>query len=105
MHTVQYAREIQAALDRGEQPKHENWAVGWLLRGEAPGGGSGWFGFRDQNNPAIFGHAGIDTVIGVADPSTDVAFMFNTTRSPKSAEETVRLRNEVTNRILAAFRG
>ena len=105
MHKLQYAREIQAALERGEQPKHENWAVGWLLRGEAPGGGSGWFGFRDQNNPAIFGHAGIDTVIGVADPATDVAFMFNTTRSPKSAEETVRLRNEVTNRVLAAFRG
>lgn len=105
MHRVQYAQEIAAAVARGERPKHETWAVGWLLRGETPGGGSAWFGFRDQTTPSIFGHAGIDTVIGVADPVTGVAFMFNTTRSPKTAEETVRLRNEVTNRVLAAARG
>jgi CubicO group peptidase (beta-lactamase class C family) len=104
MHRVQYAEEIAAAFSRGEVPRHDNWAVGWLLRGTGPArGGSGWFGFRDQQNPNIFGHAGIDTVIGVADPKTDVAFMFHTTRSPKSAEETVRLRNEATNRVLAAF--
>ena len=46
--------------------------------------------------------AGIDTVIGVADPAKGVALMFNTTRSPKSPQETVRLRNEATNRVLGA---
>ncbi|MHB8972190.1 MAG: serine hydrolase domain-containing protein [Pirellulaceae bacterium] len=103
MHTVQYAKEIAAAFAQGSQPKHDNWAVGWLLRGAGPAqGGSGWFGFKDQTNPQIFGHAGIDTVIGVADPATGVALMFHTTRSPKSSEETVRLRNEATNRVFAA---
>ncbi len=101
--TVQYAEEIAAAFSKGNQPKHDNWAVGWLLRGVGPAqGGSGWFGFKDQTNPQIFGHAGIDTVIGVADPRTGVALMFHTTRSPKTSEETVRLRNEATNRVLAA---
>jgi CubicO group peptidase (beta-lactamase class C family) len=102
MHTVQYAQEIAAAHAQGIQPKHENWAVGWLLRGDGPfQGGGGWFGFRDQTNPQIFGHAGVDTVIGVADPATGVALMFSTTQSPPSDEETVRLRNEATNRVLA----
>ncbi|MHB8864663.1 MAG: serine hydrolase domain-containing protein [Pirellulaceae bacterium] len=103
MHTVQYANEITAASSKGIPAKHDNWAVGWLLRGEGTAqGGSGWFGFKDQTNPQIFGHAGIDTVIGVADPATGVALMFNTTRSPKNSDETVRLRNETTNRIFAA---
>ncbi len=106
MHTVQYAKEIAAALDAGQPPKHEPWAVGWLMRSEGPPqGGSDWFGFRDQRNPRIFGHAGIDTLIGVADPDSNVALMFNTTRSPSSNEETIRVRNEVTNRVMAALSG
>lgn len=104
MHKLQYAQQIADAKSKGQQPKHENWAVGWLLRGEGPAaGGSGWFGFKDQTNPSIFGHAGIDTIIGVADPKKNIALMFNMTRSPKSSEDTVRLRNEATNRVLNAI--
>lgn len=100
MHKVQYAKEIEAA---GMSPKHEAWAIGWLTRGDGPArGGSGWFGFRDQKSPQIFGHAGIDTIIGVADPATEVALMFATTRSPKSNEDATRLRNTATNLVMAA---
>ncbi|MGV3607022.1 MAG: serine hydrolase domain-containing protein [Planctomycetaceae bacterium] len=100
MHKVQYAKEIEAA---GKTPKHEAWAIGWLTRGDGPArGGSGWFGFRDQKSPQIFGHAGIDTIIGVADPATNVALMFVTTRSPKSNEDATRLRNTATNLVMAS---
>ena len=34
---------------------------------------------RGAVEPQIFGHTGIDTVMGVADPVTGVALMFNTT--------------------------
>ena len=76
-----------------------------LLRGEgAKTGSHDWFGFRDQDSPGIFGHAGIDTVIGVADPVTKIALFFVTTDSPKPPDKTVPLRNGVTNRVFAALK-
>jgi CubicO group peptidase (beta-lactamase class C family) len=105
MHTLQFEREIAAAVAKKQTPKSDFWGLGWLLRGEGPPQGAAWFGFRDAKSPRVFGHAGIDTIIGVADPSKDIALMFHTTRSPKSSAETVRLRNEVTNRVLAAVGG
>lgn len=103
MHSIEYAKQIEQSLANKSTPGHENWAVGWLMRGNgAPIGGASWFGFRDLTGPKVFGHAGIDTVIGVADPDSGVAMMFHTTRSPKTSEETVRLRNEATNRVFAS---
>lgn len=103
MHTVQFAKEIEAAIKKGEAPRHDPWALGWLMRGNgAAAGASAWFGFKDQQEARIFGHAGIDTIIGVANPATGVAMMFNMTRSPKTAEEAVRLRNLATNLVFEA---
>lgn len=104
MHRVQYHTEIQKALAAGTRPVHETWGLGPLVRGERGEiGAYDWFGFRDQTTPGIFGHAGIDTVIGVADPSTGSALFFVTTDSPKSSEKTVELRNGVTNRVFTAL--
>jgi CubicO group peptidase (beta-lactamase class C family) len=106
MHTVQYRKEIEQARAAGKTPVHEPWGLGPLLRGDGPpGGGHGWFGFRDQASPGVFGHAGIDTVIGVADPATGNALFFVTTDSPKTNPKTVELRNGVTNRVFAALGG
>lgn len=100
MHTVQYQKEIDAARAAGKAPAHEPWGLGPLLRGPGPKAGAhDWFGFRDQSSPGIFGHAGIDTVIGVADPIGERAVMFITTQSPPTSEKTVALRNGVVNRV------
>lgn len=105
MHTVQYRREIAQAAAAGQSPAHEPWGLGPLLRGESSKSGAyDWFGFRDQTTPGIFGHAGIDTVIGVADPAAEIALFFVTTDSPKPPEKTAPLRNGVTNRVFAALR-
>ena len=104
MHKVQYQAEIQQARAAGKNPTHEPWGLGPLMRGDgAKNGGHDWFGFRDQTNPGVFGHAGIDTFIGVADPGTGNALIFVTTNSPKPAEKTVPLRNGVTNRVFATL--
>jgi len=99
MHRVQYQAEIDAALRDGKTPKHEYWGLGWLLRGAAE---ESWFGFGNVASPRTFGHAGIDTVIGVADPDRDTALVFITTGSPGEPATTTRLRNTVTNRVMAA---
>ena len=99
MHRVQYAREIEAAHAAGAVPAHEYWALGWLTRGKTK---TGWFGFGDTVSERSFGHAGIDTVIGVADPETGLSLAFLTTDSPRSKEETKRLRNTVTNLVAKA---
>jgi CubicO group peptidase (beta-lactamase class C family) len=104
MHTVQYQKEIDAARAAGTAPVHEPWGLGPLLRG--PGAKSGahdWFGFRDQSSAGVFGHAGIDTVIGVADPLGERAVVFITTQSPPSSEKTVALRNGVVNRAFTVL--
>ena len=102
MHTVQYAREIAAARAAGAAPKHEPWGLGPLLRGGGPAcGGHKWFGFFNQTAPGIFGHAGIDTLIGVADLQSRVAFVFATTNSPKPSDKTVEVRNKLTDLVFA----
>jgi CubicO group peptidase (beta-lactamase class C family) len=104
MHRVQYQPQIDAARVAGKPVTHEPWGLGPLMRGPGPkGGGHDWFGFRDQTSAGIFGHAGIDTVIGVADPVGKRALMFITTQSPPSSEKTVSLRNGVVNRVFEAL--
>lgn len=104
LHTVQYRKQIEQAAAEGRPPAHESWGLGILLRGAGPkAGGHQWFGFADQASPGVFGHAGINTVIGVADPATGGALFFASTDSPPSNEKTVDLRNGVTNRVLAAL--
>ena len=104
MHAVQYRAEIEKARAAGTAPAHEPWGLGPLVRGDGPKTGShDWFGFRDQPSPGVFGHAGIDTFIGVADPATSNALIFVTTDSPKPPEKTVPLRNGVTNRVFTAL--
>ncbi len=94
LHKVQYP---------GKSATHEPWGLGFLLRGpEKAGGGHGWFGFQNQSEPRVFGHAGIDTVIGVADPVRQLALFFVSTDSPKPQEQVVPLRNGVTDRCFSA---
>lgn len=105
MHSVQYAREIEKALSGGKNPTHETWGLGILLRGKgAKQGGHDWFGFGEQSSPTVFGHAGIDTVIGVADILNGKALFFASTNSPTPQEQTVFLRNGVTDRVFAALK-
>jgi hypothetical protein len=54
-----------------------------------------------QTSSGIFGHAGIDTLIGVGDLKSRVAFVFATTDSPKPADKTIPLRNKVTDLVFA----
>ena len=106
MHTVQYRREIAKSRQEGRTPAHEPFGLGPLLRGDGPKTGAhDWFGFANQSSPTVFGHAGIDTVIGVGDPATGCALVFITTDSPKPPEKTVPLRNGVTDRVFAAMVG
>lgn len=99
MHRVQFAADIEAALARDESPVHEYWALGWLTRGRTT---AHWFGFGNVVSERAFGHAGISTVIGVADPETELALAFLTTDAPESNPEAVRLRNTVTNLVASA---
>ena len=99
MHRVQYAQQINQALQNGQIPVHEFWALGWLTRGKTT---TGWFGFGDRAAESSYGHAGIDTVMSVADPERYLAITFLTTDSPRPSEETTRLRDTVTNLVVAA---
>jgi CubicO group peptidase (beta-lactamase class C family) len=102
MHTVQYAKEIAAARAAGQKPKHEPWGLGPLLRGNGPAcDAQKWFGFYDQTSSGIFGHAGIDTLIGVGDMKSRVAFVFATTDSPKPSDKTIPVRNKITDLVFA----
>lgn len=104
VHTVQFAREIETARAAGKPPAHEPWGLGPLLRGDGPEAQTpGWFGFGSRPSPGVFGHAGIDTVIGVGDMTDGRAVMFITTDSPRPPEKTVPLRNGVTDRAFAAL--
>lgn len=99
MHRVQYAQQINQAQQSDQIPQHEYWSLGWLTRGKTT---TGWFGFGDRAAESSFGHAGIDTVMSVADPERHLAITFLTTDSPRPSEETTRLRDTVTNLVVAA---
>jgi CubicO group peptidase (beta-lactamase class C family) len=106
MHTVQYGAQIARARSEGRSPAHETWGLGPLLRGDGPlEGGHGWFGFGTQSAADVFGHAGIDTVIGVGQPSTGKALFLACTSSPATSEKTVSLRGGVTDRVFVALGG
>ncbi len=62
-----------------------------------------WFGFFHQTSPGIFGHAGINTFIGVGDFNLRVALVFTCTSSPKSSEQTCLVRNKVADLVFAAL--
>lgn len=100
MHRVQYAEKIAETRERGQAQQHEYWALGWLTRGATS---TGWFGFGDRASEASFGHAGIDTVMTVADPVHDLAITFMTTDSPEPSEDATRLRCTVTNLVVSAL--
>jgi len=103
MLTVQYADNIAKDLAAGKSPTHESWGIGWLVRGTAPKcDGGPWFGFGDGMFPTLFGHAGVDTIYGVGDPARELAFVFAMTCKLPSAEESTRLRREVSNRLQSA---
>jgi len=102
MLTVQYAAEIAKAWAEGKDAVHEPWGLGWLVRGTAPGPPSYWFGFGDSKSPTLFGHAGVDTVIGDGDPARDLAFVYIMTAKTRDAAESTRLRREVSNRLQEA---
>jgi CubicO group peptidase (beta-lactamase class C family) len=100
MLTVQYAESIAKDVAAGKSPTHEPWGIGWLVRGTAPKCDAGpWFGFGDGTSPTLFGHAGVDTIYGVGDPARELAFVFAMTHKLPSAEESTRLRREVSNRL------
>jgi CubicO group peptidase (beta-lactamase class C family) len=99
MQRIQYKEEIEQALRFGKTPAHEYWGLGWLLRGQT---NEGWFGFGNVASAGAFGHAGINTVIGIADPTRSLSLAFVTTGSPPSDEDTIRLRNTVTNLMMEA---
>jgi len=101
MHRLQYQEQIDAARRNGYRPVHEYWALGWLLRGATA---EHFFGFGDCMSERAFGHAGIDTVMTVADPATGLAVAFLTTDSPKPEKDTTRLRCTAANLIAKALR-
>ncbi len=100
MHTVQFASEIAGARKEGATPKHEPWGLGPLLRGEGPAcEAHKWFGFANQSSASIFGHAGINSFIGIGDLTSQVALVFATTDSPKSTDATILVRNKVADLV------
>lgn len=99
MREVQYSAQIAQAKERGEPPAHEYWGLGWLLRGDSE---NHWFGFGKRLSSQTFGHAGIDTVMAIADPKRQLALVFLTTDTP--GEATVEIRNGVTDRIASALK-
>lgn len=104
MHRIQYADQIASAQAAGKPATHEPWGLGMLVRGPGPRqGGHDWFGLGELESPTAFGHAGIDTVIGVGDPATGASLVFVCTNSPKPNEETSPLRTGVAKRVMAAL--
>lgn len=98
MHRIQYRRDIEEALGRSVLPAHDPYGLGWLIRAHL---GEHWFGLGTRTSPRTFGHAGIDTVFGVGDPTRSLAIAFLTTDSPQpSGANTVRILNAVTDRVV-----
>jgi len=98
MHRIQYSSEINEAIANGVTPAHEPFGLGWLIKAHL---GEHWFGLGTQTSIKTFGHAGIDTVIGVGDPQQALAIAFLTTDSPKTSHANiVRIRNAVTDLVV-----
>jgi CubicO group peptidase (beta-lactamase class C family) len=67
------------------------------------GFGSHWFGFGQHADPESFGHAGIDTVMTVAEPRARLTISFLTTASHPDPEEVIRVRNRATDLVMEAL--
>lgn len=103
MHRIQFADEIEAARQKDGAPLHEPWGLGWQIKGsERPS--RTWFGFGGIASPASFGHAGISTVMTMADPAHQLAIVFATTNSIDSKDAVMDLRNTVTDLVLKALK-
>lgn len=100
MRTVQFARERAAAQARGEWPAHEPWGLGWMVRDTLR---DHWFGFGTGTSPAAFGHAGISTVIGIADPALDLAYVYATMDAPKVENDALTHRNRVASLLVESL--
>ena len=99
MHRIQYEAEIARAEQAGVPPVHEPWGLGWMIRRNL--GVENWFGLGSVTSPQTFGHAGIDTLIGVGEPERQTALAFITTNSPNpSGPNTARIRNTLTNLVM-----
>ena len=102
MHTIQFEQEIRDDLKAGRPVRYFSFGVGWALTGPGVDESSLWFGMGNTTYRS-FGHAGIDTVMGIGDIGRDLAILFLTTASPKPSENnTRRIRTAVTNHIVAA---
>ncbi len=100
MRRNQHAPAIEAARSAGRQPNHEPWGLGWLLR---DGLKEHWFGFGQHTDPHTFGHAGIDTVMTVAEPCARLSISFLTTASHPDPAVVTRVRNRVTDLVMEAL--
>jgi CubicO group peptidase (beta-lactamase class C family) len=92
MHSVQYENCILEAEKSNLEPKHEPWGLGMLIKRNLKDHG---FGLGNLTGETAFGHAGIDTVLAVADPSHQLAVAFISTDSLKT--NTARIRNLITD--------
>ncbi len=102
MHSVQYEKQIQAAIQSGSPRMHEPWGLGWLKKRDEE---NHWFGFGPSPCERSFSHAGIDTVLGLGEPKQQLAFAFVTTNSPQPDHSaTCRVRCTVTELIMEAIR-
>lgn len=101
MHRIQYEKQIAEAEAKGAAPTHEPWGLGWLVKRNLK---NHWFGFGDLASPKAFGHAGISTVITVAEPERDFALVFLTTDVPKPpGTDPGIIRNKVTDMVTEAI--
>lgn len=103
MHRVQHEAAIRAAEFVMRAPDHEPWGLGWLLK---RGLSDHWFGFGELASARTFGHAGIETVLGVADPERDLGIVFLCTRPPEPAGDNatvICIRNMVTDLVVRDF--
>lgn len=103
MHTIQYEQEMRDDYEAGKPPRYVSFGMGWSLCGPAVDHNSLWVGFGNTTYGS-FGHAGIDTIIGIGDIGRDLGIVFLTTDRPNPSEDnTRRVRTAVTNHVIAAF--
>jgi CubicO group peptidase (beta-lactamase class C family) len=95
MHRIQYRSEILQAQTRKETAAYEPFGLGWKLKLNQTGD---WFGLGNRTAEGAFGHAGIDTVIGVGIPQKNLAIAFATTGSPPKPHVS-RIRNTITDMV------
>ena len=99
MHRVQYEAQIALAQKNGAKPAHLPWGLGWMIRRHLST--DHWFGLGHIASPRTFGHAGIDTLIGIGEPDRRTAMVFVTTGAPNpSGPNTARIRNTVTDLVM-----